>query len=161
MPRTRIALAALFLLAWLASSGCSSAPSYHARTLSGEEFTDQSLRGSVVLVQFWTTWCQYCRRDQDAVDALARQYSSSGLMVLAVNVGQSREEMKDYLRRSPRRCRVVASEDTNLASALGADSFPYYVLIGRDGAIVADQHGSGGEESLRDLLSKAGIGAPL
>jgi thiol-disulfide isomerase/thioredoxin len=141
--------------AWVAASSCNYIPSYRATTLGGERFTSESLKGSVVLVQFWTTWCPYCRQDQPAVDALERQYRGRGLTVLAVNVGESKEKVRQYLRESPRDCRVVASEDTNLVGALGASGYPYYVLIGRDGRIAGDQHGSGGEESLRQLVAKA------
>ena len=110
-----------------------------------------------MLVQFWTTWCPYCRQDQPALDAIQRQYSGRGLMVLAVNVGEPRDKVAEYLRHSPRQCRVVASEDTDLAQVLGIGSFPSYVVLGRDGRIVNRQHGAGGEESLRQLLSEAGI----
>ncbi len=158
--RVRFALGVLFA-SWLVATGCNSIPSYRAKSLTGEEFTSESLKGSVVLVQFWTTWCPYCRRDQTAVDALAREYYSKGLFVLAVNVGESKEEVRQYLRRSPRACRVVAAEDTDLVSTLGPRGFPYYVVLGRDGKIVDEQSGSGGEESLRQMLARAGIGAPL
>ena len=151
------ALAVLCAAAWLTATACDYAPAYRARTLSGEQFTSESLKGSVVLVQFWTTWCPYCRQDQPALDAIERQYSGRGLMVLAVNVGEPRDKVAEYLRHSPRRCRVVASEDTDLAQVLGTGGFPSYVLIGRDGRIVNRQHGAGGEESLRGLLSEAGI----
>ncbi len=157
----RSALAVICSAAWLAAVSCDSIPNYSAKTLSGEQFTSESLKGSVVLVEFWTTWCPYCRQDQPTIDAIERQYHSSGLMVLAVNVGEPREKVAQYLRQSPRRCRVVASEDTNLAAVLGSSGFPSYVLIGRDGRIAGRQSGSGGEESLRRLLTKAGIaGSP-
>lgn len=157
----RTALAALCAAAWLAATSCDTIPAYRARTIGGEQFTSESLKGSVVLVQFWTTWCPYCRQDQPALDAIERQYYSRGLMVLAVNVGEPREKVTAYLRRSPRHCRVVASEDTNLAAVLGTGGFPNYVLIGRDGRIAGRQDGAGGEESLRQLLAKAGIpGSP-
>ena len=151
------ALAVVCAAAWLASTACDYTPAYRVKALSGEQFTSESLKGTVVLVQFWTTWCPYCRQEQPVVDAIERKYSSRGLMVLAVNVGESRDKVAEYLRHSPRRCRVVASEDTDLAEVLGTGGFPSYVLIGRDGRIVNRQHGAGGEESLRRLLSEAGI----
>jgi len=151
------ALAAACAVAWIAATGCDSAPAYRAKALSGEQFTSESLKGSVVLVQFWTTWCPYCRQEQPVVDAIERKYSGRGLMVLAVDVGEPREKVAEYLRHSPRHCRVVASEDTDLAQVLGTGGFPTYVLIGRDGRIVNRQNGAAGEESLRQLLSEAGI----
>jgi thiol-disulfide isomerase/thioredoxin len=153
----RIALAAVCGAMWIAAASCNGAPKFHAQTLEGERFTNESLKGSMTLVAFWTTWCPYCRRDQPAVDEIARRFAPSGLIVLAVNVGESKDKVLEYLRTSPRHCRVVASEDTDLAEVLGARSFPYYAVIGRDGAVAATQSGSGGEEGLLDLLARAGV----
>jgi thiol-disulfide isomerase/thioredoxin len=68
------------------------APRFTAKTLEGEKFSNESLRGKVVLVQFWATWCQYCRRDQPAVDALIGDFADKGLVVLAVNVGEPKKK---------------------------------------------------------------------
>lgn len=133
------------------------APKFRAKTLDGEEFTSESLMGKVVLVQFWATWCRYCRQDQDAVDALVRDFSGKGLVVLAVNVGESKKKMKQYLEQSPRACKIVLMADTNLAALYGATTYPHYVLIDRNGKLVEEQHGAGGEAALRHLLAKAGL----
>jgi len=52
---------------------------------------------------------------------------------------------------------VVLTEDTNLAAMYQANAYPIYIVIDRDGRIAAEQRGSGGERSLRRMLSKAGI----
>jgi thiol-disulfide isomerase/thioredoxin len=138
-------------------SSSRSAPDFSAKTLDGERFTKETLKGKVVLIQFWATWCGYCRRDQPALDAISRDFAAKGLVVLAVNTGESRNKVRRYLDESPRTCNVVFSEDTNLAEVFRPHSFPKYVLIGRDGNIAGTQNGSGGEESLRQLLSNAGL----
>ena len=153
----RIALAAVCAAAWLASVSCDFVPSYRGRTLAGEEFTSDSLKGRVVLVEFWATWCPYCRAEEPVVDQLESDYRGAGLMVLAVNVGESKEKVMQYLRQSRRHVRVVASEDTNLAEALGTSGYPTYVVIGRDGRVAGRQSGAGGAESLHELLAKAGL----
>jgi thiol-disulfide isomerase/thioredoxin len=131
------------------------APQFTAQTLDGETFTSASLNGRVILLEFWATWCPYCRRDQSVVDDIERAYSSKGLIVLAVDVGESETTVKKYLKESPRACRVVLND--GLASRFGAHGFPYYVLIDREGNIAGTQSGSGGEASLRHLLSRAGL----
>jgi thiol-disulfide isomerase/thioredoxin len=133
------------------------APRFSAKTLAGEKFTNDSVKGKVVLVQFWTTWCPYCRRDQSAVDAIDREFAGKGLVALAVNVGESRKTVTTYLEQNPRSCRIVLTEDTNLAAVFGATSFPVYVLIDREGNIAGTQRGAGGEAALRRLLSRAGL----
>jgi len=135
------------------------APRFTAKTLDGEKLTNESLMGKTVLLQFWTTWCGYCRRDQPAVDAVAREYSGQGLVVLAVNVGESRRKVKAFLEESPRACKIALTEDTNLAAMFAARSYPLYVLIDREGNVAGTQHGAAGEEALRRLLRKAGLEA--
>ena len=44
------------------------APRFHAESMDGETFSNESLQGKVVLLQFWATWCKFCRGDQPVVD---------------------------------------------------------------------------------------------
>jgi len=136
------------------------APRFKARTLTGELFTNESTRGKVLLVQFWATWCPYCKRDQPALDTLLADFRGQGLEILEVDVAESRRKVKQFLDDHPRNTKIVMMEDTNLAAAFAARSFPHYVLIDRDGKVVGEQKGSGGEGSLRKLLRKAGLSSP-
>lgn len=135
------------------------APRFTAKTLSGEKFNNDSLKGKVVLLQFWTTWCDFCRGEQPMVDAIEKEFAGKGLVVLAVNVGESKKTVRKYLEGNPRSCRIVLTEDTNLAAMFAAKSFPLYVAIDRDGDVAATQHGAGGEEGVRHLLRRAGLRA--
>ena len=134
-----------------------SAPPFSAKTMDGERFTNESLKGKVVLVQFWATWCQYCRREQPMVDDITKEFADKGLVVLAVDVGESRKKVKKYLDESPRACRIVLNEDTNLPALYAATAYPMYVAIDREGNVAGIQRGAGGENALRRLLSKAGL----
>jgi len=133
------------------------APRFNAKTTAGEKFTNDSLKGQVVLLQFWTTWCPYCRREQPLVDTLDKEFRDQGLVVLAVDVNESKKTVKKYLEQNPRSCRIVLTEDTNLAAMYAANSYPIYVVIDRDGNVVATQHGAAGERALRSLLTRAGL----
>lgn len=133
------------------------APRFSAKTLDGERYTNASLAGKPVLIQFWATWCPKCRGDQSAVDDVTRDYADKGLVVLAVDVGESKRTVKGYLGRSPRLCKIVANEDTNLPAVFSAKVYPLYVLIDKDGNVAGTQRGAGGEEMLRRLLRRAGL----
>lgn len=134
-----------------------SAPAFQGKTLDGETFNNASLKGKVVLLQFWATWCGYCRRDQPAMDEIVSEYADRGVKVLAVSVGESRKTVERYLARSPRACKIVLTEHTNLASRFETQGFPMYVVIDREGRIAAQQTGAGGSRQLRALLARAGI----
>ena len=75
--------------------------------------------------------------------------------MLAVDVGESEAVVRKYLAGNPRSCPVVLND--GLAAQFGSHGFPYYVVIDRDGNIAGTQSGSGGEASLRHLLSRTGL----
>lgn len=151
------AVSGTFAIDALALNNREPAPRFTAITLDGEKFNNDALKGKVVLLQFWATWCPFCRRDQPAVDAVVHDFAKEGLVVLAVNVGESRKKVKQYLEDSPRACKVVLTENTNLAAMFAAKIFPLYVLIDREGKIADKQNGAAGEGSLRRMLRKVGL----
>ena len=133
------------------------APNFWAKTIDGDRYTNDTVKGKVVLVQLWTTWCPHCRRDQPSVENIIEDFKDKGLIVLAVDVGEPKKKVKKYLEESPRSCKIVLMEDTNLAAMFATTAYPVYVLIDRDGNLAARQNGASGEEGLRRLLAKSGM----
>lgn len=133
------------------------APRFHAKSLDGEQFSNESTKGKVVLLQFWTTWCPYCKNEEPLVNNLTAEFADKGLVVIAVDVGESKKIVQQYLKEHPRKCHIVMTGDTNLAAMYQANRYPIYVVVDRDGKIVDTQHGSGGERALRRTLSRAGL----
>ena len=133
------------------------APRFNATATTGEKFTNDSIKGKVVLLEFWTTWCGFCADEAAFVDKIGHELADKGLILLAIDVGESRKTVKKYLEQHPRNCRIVMMEDTNLAAMYAATVYPIYVVIDRDGFIVGTQRGAGGEEALRRLIARGGI----
>jgi thiol-disulfide isomerase/thioredoxin len=136
------------------------APRFNATTTSGEKLNNASIKGKVVLLEFWTTWCKFCLEEAPFVEKANREFADKGLVVLAVNVGESKKTVKKYLEQHPRNCKIVLTEDTNLAAMYEATAYPIYVVIDRDGYVVGTQRGAGGEDALRELLGRAGLETP-
>ena len=154
------ALTLLCLSASLAFTGSDErepAPRFHAKTLEGEQFNNESTKGKVVLFQFWTTWCPYCKGEESLVNDITKEFADKGLIVLAVDVAESKKKVLEYLKEHPRKCRIVLTGDTNLAAMYAANSYPIYVVGDRDGQIVDTQRGAGGERALRRMLENAGL----
>jgi thiol-disulfide isomerase/thioredoxin len=153
--------AATLLLAcglFAANAAREPAPRFHATTTSGEKFTNESIKGKVVLFEFWATWCGFCDHEAPYVDQIAKEFAAKGLIVLAIDVGESKKTVKRYLEAHPRGVPIVLMEDTNLAAMYQANVYPIYVLIDRDGTIAGTQRGAGGEQALRRLLTRTGLG---
>jgi thiol-disulfide isomerase/thioredoxin len=133
------------------------APRFRAKTTAGDQFNNASIKGKVVLFEFWTTWCKYCEGEAALVDDIAKEFSDKGLIVLAVDVLEPDQKVKKYLVEHPRSAPIVLTKDTNLAAMYNAQSYPIYVVIDRDGNIAGEQRGAAGETALRRLLRRAGI----
>lgn len=131
-------------------------PDFQGKSLDGAAFSKASLKGKPVLIQFWATWCGYCRRDQPAVEEIVERYRGR-LTVLAVSVREDRSTVQRYLERSPRKSRIVLTEDTNLTTVFDPRGFPYYVMLNSEGRMVGEQPGAGGKEGLQELLARAGF----
>ena len=127
----------------LAVDDSEAAPRFSAKTLTGESYNNQSVLGKVVLAE--------------PLGDLAKEFEKDGLVVLAVEVAESKKTVKVFLERNPRKAKVVLMEDTNLAAMFAAKSFPLYVLINREGRVVGQQSGAGGEAALGRILRKAGL----
>ncbi len=136
------------------------APRFNAITTTGEKFSNDSIKGKVVLLEFWTTWCGFCADEAAFVDKIGHELAAKGLVLLAINVGESRKTVKKYLEQHPRNCKIVMMENTNLAAMYQANAYPIYVVIDRNGFIVGTQRGAGGEDALRRLIGRAGIESP-
>ena len=132
-------------------------PRYSVKTLNGERFTNESLKGKVVFLQFWTTWCPHCREQQEIVDRISKDFASQGVVVLAVDVNESKKKVLSYLKEHPRESRIVLTEDTNLAAWFAAKSYPLYVVINRDGNVSEIMRGAAEESGLRNMLRHVGV----
>lgn len=119
------------------------APRFNAISTTGEKFNNETIKGKVVLLEFWTTWCGFCADEAAFVDKIGHELAGKGFILLAINVGESRKTVKKYLEQHPRNCKVVIMEDTNLVAMYQANAYPIYVVIDRDGMTNA----------LRSLLS--------
>jgi thiol-disulfide isomerase/thioredoxin len=162
MLRRNFLIALVILAAMGAVAGSDDgepAPRFHAKTTSGESYSNESVKGKVVLLEFWTTWCPYCKDEEALVDSLDHEFADKGLLVLAVDVAESKKKVRQYLQQNPRTCRIVLTDDTNLAAMYQANSYPIYVVIDREGNIAGEQRGAAGEQALRRLLRRAGVGA--
>jgi cytochrome c biogenesis protein CcmG/thiol:disulfide interchange protein DsbE len=158
---TPLVLSWLLLLATLCAFAADetgqSAPRFRAKTTAGDQFNNASVKGKVVLFEFWTTWCKYCEAEASMVDDVAKEFADKGLIVLAVDVLEPDQKVKKYLAEHPRSVPIVLTKDTNLAAMYNAQSYPIYVVIDRDGNIAAEQRGAAGDAALRRLLKRAGL----
>jgi thiol-disulfide isomerase/thioredoxin len=104
-------------------------------TSSGTVALD-ALRGKVVLVDFWASWCVPCRRSFPWMSALADRYAASGLVVVAINLDKSRDLAEEFLRDLAPSFIVAFDPAGKTAEAYHVTAMPSSYLVGRDGSLV-------------------------
>jgi thiol-disulfide isomerase/thioredoxin len=131
------------------------APDFVLRDLDNREVRLSELRGKVVLLDFWATWCEPCRAAFPMIELLHRSYKEKGLVVLGIDnepPQKAREFLKQYGYLTP--SLVDANSDAAMKYRVG--SIPTTVLIDREGKVAFYEAGFSYEQ-LRVALRLVGI----
>ena len=111
------------------------APPFDLPLVGGGRVSLDSLRGETVLVDFWATWCPPCLLEIPELNAVSAELAGSGARVLAISVdGLTLEALAEWVGEKGVKY-PVALADTDLATAYGADAFPFHVVLGPDGRV--------------------------
>lgn len=117
-------------------SGGHLTPSFNVRTLDGRPMSDGTLRGQVVLVNFWATWCLPCRAEMPLLQAMAQRHSDAGLVVLGFSVDRSSpESVRQWLdeRHITYPVAIVGRDQEKVFG--GIQGYPTSVLLDRNGHV--------------------------
>jgi thiol-disulfide isomerase/thioredoxin len=109
------------------------APALSLLDVEGKSWSLHALKGKVVLLNFWATWCEPCRAELPSLEALAARHAHEGLTVLTVNYQESVPAIQRFLALAPFSLPVLLDRDGQAARAWTPRIFPSTVLIGRDG----------------------------
>ena len=112
------------------------APQFSSRTSKGRMVSLADLRGRVVLLTFWASWCQECRPEMPAFEQLHRDFTAQGLTVLGVNVREGKRAIQSYARELDLTFPLVLDSNGEIRNSYGVIGLPTTFLIGRDGRTV-------------------------
>ncbi len=130
------------------------APDIALRDLDGREVHLRDLRGKVVLLDFWATWCGYCRQALPTIELLHRSLQAKGLMVFGVD-DEAPEIARGYLQKYGYTMPSLVDSASAAARAFLVNSYPTTVLIDREGKVTFYQSGAEAE-AIRDAIRAAG-----
>lgn len=103
---------------------------------SGATLDLERLRGKVVLLDFWASWCQPCRHSFPWLNAMQAKYADRGLVIIAVNVDRERADAERFLRETPATFRIVYDPAGALAARYEVPGMPSSYVIDAKGDII-------------------------
>ena len=112
------------------------APDFTLSDLDGRSYTLSQLRGKVVIVNFWASWCPPCRAEMPSMERLHQELSGQGLVLLAVNIEKDgRRTVKQFLSSNPHSFPVLLDEQEVVQRLYGVNKFPESFIVRKDGVI--------------------------
>lgn len=111
------------------------APDFFLRDLKGRSVSLTSLRGKVLVINFWATWCPPCRDEIPYLNILHDQYKNRGVRVLGISTDPSDARVEDFINFNPIDYTVLMDRDGSVARKYRAYSIPTTFIIDKDGII--------------------------
>lgn len=135
------------------------APQVQFQTLAGQPFTLGQLRGNVVLLNFWATWCIPCREEIPVLNAMQHEWDAKGLKIIGASLEDTAEGVHAYQKEVRKFEYQVLVGGDEAKAKFGGTPLPTTYLIDRDGRIrqkiIGARDRAGWEAAVKPLLDEA------
>ena len=139
-----------------AASVSGPAPNFTLKSLDGENVKLSELRGKVVLLNFWASWCGPCREEMPLLNKIHNKYEPLGFTILGVNVEEQSDAAKNFIAQRPVDFPILLDSSNEVSKMYDVVAMPTTVLIDRDGNMRFLHQGyqSGDEAEYRKMVKK-------
>jgi len=112
-------------------------PPFSGRTLDAQPLSLTELRGKVIVVNFWASWCLECRPEMPLLERLHREFASRGLAIIGINAREDKDVVGRYARELGLTFPLVLDPGGKVNDVYGVVGLPSTFVVGRDGRAVA------------------------
>ncbi|MGD0793185.1 MAG: TlpA disulfide reductase family protein [Terriglobales bacterium] len=126
------------------------------KDLSGKTWTFAELRGKVVLVNFWATWCPPCRKEMPDLETLYERFESKGLVVLGIS-DEEAAKVEPFIRERKVSFPVLLDPGRKVNEMFVVEGIPKSFVYDREGKLVAQSIDMRTQKQFLEMLGKAGL----
>lgn len=130
-----LGLVCMWLSASVALAGATPAPDFTLKSREGENIKLSELRGEVVMINFWASWCGPCRQEMPVLNELYERYNPLGFTILGVNVEQDPRKAEALLREIPVDFPILFDTGNQVTEMYKVVAMPSTVLVDRNGQV--------------------------
>ena len=113
------------------------APDFQLEDTKGAKVTLSELRGKVVMVNFWATWCPPCIEEMPSMERLNKFMADENFIMLAINTEKDgRSVVPDFLKKKPYDFTILYDDQGAVQQQYGVYKFPESFIVGKDGTVV-------------------------
>lgn len=109
------------------------APDFTLKSNSGKNIRLEELRGEVLFINFWASWCGPCKQEMPILDELHKRYAPAGFKVIGINVEQELDAAMSLLKKNPVSFPVLWDTDSEVSAAYNVEAMPTSILVDRNG----------------------------
>ena len=133
------------------------APAFEVTALDGSKFNLDAMGGSVVLIDFWATWCGPCNAELPHMKKIAKEFTGQPLVIISVSWDADEAKWKAFIAKNEMTWLQYRDADHKLSNLFGINAIPHYFTIDSDGVLTAEMLGEGAdvEGKLKKLIAKA------
>jgi len=116
-------------------------PGFALPNAGGQPVALEGLRGRIVYVDFWASWCGPCKRSFPWMNEMAQKYAAKGLEIVAINVDKRREDAEKFLKAAPATFTIVYDPDGRTPAAWQVAAMPSSYLLDATGRVLLVESG--------------------
>jgi len=114
----------------------------------------ESLKGKVIILDFWASWCLPCAESFPIMDELQKKYGDQGLVIVAVNVDEKAKDRDAFLKKHPVSFTTVRDGKQKLVGTVSPETMPTSYVVDKEGKVRFVHSGFHGAETKKDYVSE-------